>query len=333
MLSPCQLGTEQRSGLATFQASPTLSASPVRTADNVQRSELATPRALPTLSASPVRATDNAQRTGLATPKALPSMSASPVRTPLSVHLLRVAHGLNTPQSLAAERSLPPANRAKASLEASQDAAFQVWESSSASVERSNPLSNGHSRLSTPQSLAAERPSPAASPAEAFQEAAQEAAQQAWEPSSASAERFNPLFNGHRRLNTPQSLAAECHLPAASPAEASLEAQGAPQGAAHQAWEPSSASAERHNPLFDGETADKYTGEDASAALPAARVNTEVPDTTAIIQRLQQELEISKWEVSKLPDLDDYVCFRLPAASANLKVHWCVIPSSAVLIL
>lgn len=220
---------------------------------------------------------DNAQRTGLATPKALPSMSASPVRTPLSVHLLSVGHRLNTSQSLAAERSSPPASRAKGSLEAAQDAAFQAWESSSTSVERSNPLFNGHSRLKTPQSLAAEHPSPAASPAEAFQEV--------------------------------------------------------PQGAAHQAWEPSSASAERHNPLFDGETADKYSGEDASAALPAVQVNTEVPDTTAIIQRLQQELENSKWEVSKLPDLDDYVCFRLPAASANLKVHWCVIPSSAILIL
>ena len=230
------------------------------------------------------------------------------------MHLLGVAHRLNTPQSLAAEHSSPPASRAN-SLEAAQDAAFQDRESSSDNVERPNPLFNGHSRLNIPQSLAAECPSPAASPAEAFQEAAQ----QAWKSGSASAERFNPVFNGHRRLNTAQSSAAERRSSAASPAEASLEAQEAPQGAAHQAWEPSSASANMHNPLFDGESADKNSGEDASAALPAGQVNTEVADTTAIIQRLQQELEIAKWEVSKLPDLGDHVSYRLPVASANLR--------------
>lgn len=189
------------------------------------------------------------------------------------MHLLGVAHRVNTPRSLAAERSSPPASRANASVEAAQDAAFQDWESSSASVERPNPLFNGHSRLNIPQSLAAECPSPAASPAEAFQEAA------------------------------------------------------------HQAWEPSSASAKMHNPLFDGKSADKYSGEDASAALPAGQFNTEVADTTAIIQRLQQKLVIAEWEVSKLPELDDYVSYRLPVASANLRVQWCVIPSSAVLVL
>ena len=293
---------------------------PVRTAENVQHSELAIPKASPTLSALPVRTTDDAQRTRLATPKALPSISASPVCTPLSMHLLGVTHGLNTPQSLAAERSSPPAwlaSHANASPEAAQDAAFQDWESSSASVERPNPLFYGHSRLNTPQCLAAERPSPAASPVEAFQEAAQ----QAWESSSASAERLSPVFDGHRRLNTAQSLAAERHSSAASLAEASLEAQEAPQGAAHQAREPSSASAKMHNPLFDGKSADKYSGEDASAALPAGQVNIEVTDTIAIIQRLQQKLVIAEWEVGKLLDFDDCVSYRLPVASANLRVQ------------